>query len=252
MQDLKELMVKYPAPAPTTFWNRNRLRLRQHFTNEDHVFGKDFWQWPVLQETMCVGLNYIQDDTKTCLRSPLARYVITECADNFRYEEYPNLLRQAAHLVNWMEVTGKEVKDLDCVIEIGGGFGAMLKVLRLFGFEGSYTVLDFPEFHWLQEIYTGEEITRIDNLCVPCKWENSLLVSMWGLSEFPDNRPEFDCMNFSNYLFAYSPQWNMEANIKAYDNIEYFRQLTEFHKRNWVELSIPNLGENRYLIGWKE
>lgn len=246
-QDLLDLMEKFKGPPATTFWNRNRLRLRQHFLNDDMA---NFWEFGVLQETMCVGNNYVEDDTKTCRRSPLATQLLLDQPNDYNYYEYPNLLRQAAHLVNYTEVTGKKIKDLDFVVEIGGGFGAMLKVLRLFGFEGSYTVLDFPEFHWLQEIYTGEEITRIDNLCVPCKWENSLLVSMWGLSEFPDNRPEFDCLDFSDYLFAYSPTWDLDPGKT--DNKKYFKELTEFHGRNWVEFAIPNLGENRYLIGWKE
>lgn len=246
--ELIELMGTNPAPEPTTFWNKNRLRLRQHFL-EDNPY--DFWQWGVLLETMQSGSNYLEQDLEVCKRNKKVKEIIVDQKDDFEFYEWPNLVRQASHLVNFIEFAQKDIEDLGTIAEIGGGFGAMLKVCRLLGFEGQYFIYDFPEFNWLQSIYTGEQINSLTltDLESQCWGEKSLLISMWGLSEFPSGRPNPENLDFESCLFGYNPIWSMDGEDGFYDNISYFYKLVNSHKRLWFETEIPGLAPNRYLIG---
>ena len=248
-EDLLKLMEDNPIGEIKTFWDSNRAQLRDFFAGASDI--SNFWEVPCLLHTMLCGNNYLEQDLITCRRNGEVMDKIVNKRDNFGPSEFPNLVRQAAHLVNFMEVTGKHVKDLNLITEIGAGFGSMMKVCRILGFNKDYGIIDLPEFKWLQEIYTGEKILSFDfEMLENTDADNDLLISMWGLSEIPSGRPLYKDLNFSYYLFAYPPLWELDMGVGTTDNKQWFGGLTTYYnKKNWVELEIPKLEPNVYLIG---
>jgi hypothetical protein len=79
-----------------------------------------------------------------------------------------------------------KVSGYKSIIELGGGYGDMATLISRLGFNGTYTIFDFPELGKLQEYYLGMEgvkanfISDIDNLP-----EAELVIATWSLSEMP-------------------------------------------------------------------
>jgi len=247
-EEIQIFLINHPEPEIKTSWDSNRVALRQFLQTADDP--KDFWQVSVLLHTMLAGNNYLEQDLSVCRRCPEVMDKIINKRECFGYFEFPNLVRQAAHLVNWMEFSDKHIRELSSITEIGGGFGAMQKVCSLLG-NNNYYVIDLPEFILLQSIYLDKPMDHFwidDNRPSNFGREDSLLISTWGLSEFPSAQrfPPKE-LDFGNYLFAYSPTWTLDT--QHVDNIEYFYNLVSHYDRRWFEMEIPNLSNNRYLMG---
>lgn len=74
----------------------------------------------------------------------------------------PNSVHQLHHLLRYEEATGRRVRDASTVVEWGGGFGSLMRLLvRLHGGDPTSVVIDTPVFSALQWLYLsavlGEE-----------------------------------------------------------------------------------------------
>ncbi|MCV7418438.1 class I SAM-dependent methyltransferase [Mycolicibacterium litorale] len=74
----------------------------------------------------------------------------------------PNTVHQLYHLLRYEEASGRRVRDADTVVEWGGGFGSLMRMLvRLHGGDPTCVVIDTPVFTALQWLYLsavlGEE-----------------------------------------------------------------------------------------------
>jgi hypothetical protein len=66
----------------------------------------------------------------------------------------PNTVHQLHHLLRYEEATGRRVRDAATVVEWGGGFGSLMRLLvRLHGGEPTCVVIDTPVFAALQWLY---------------------------------------------------------------------------------------------------
>jgi hypothetical protein len=66
----------------------------------------------------------------------------------------PNTVHQVHHLLRYEEATGRRVRDADTVVEWGGGFGSLMRMLvRLHGGDPTCVIIDTPVFAALQWLY---------------------------------------------------------------------------------------------------
>jgi hypothetical protein len=122
-----------------------------------------------------------------------------------KYLTSHNSIHHLYHLTRFMEKTHCDLKSMDSIIEWGGGYGNMMKILhRLRGGAGTYIIIDLPLFSCLQWLYlstilgndcahillTSQDTVRSGaiNLVPLCLLENvdikgDLFISSWALSE---------------------------------------------------------------------
>lgn len=57
---------------------------------------------------------------------------------------------QGGHIIKWEEVTGKSIADVGKVIEFGGGYGLMCKIIQMANRKVEYNMVDLPVAGMLQ------------------------------------------------------------------------------------------------------
>ena len=101
-----------------------------------------------------------------------------------------NLQHQVYHLLQLWQVAAICVDDLDMnvILEIGGGFGAMHAAVRSRGFSGAYWIHDFPEMMRFQKLYAAECACHrpvVCNTADELPRRPDLAIAMWSMSEMP-------------------------------------------------------------------
>lgn len=124
-----------------------------------------------------------------------------------------NTVHHLHHLLRFEDVTGRQISDFDTVVEWGGGYGNLAKiVLRLHGGSPTYVLIDTPVFTVIQWLYLASvmgpdsvvlqteddfsltpgvvnvvPIGLVANLTV----EADLFISTWALNESTPAAQEF-------------------------------------------------------------
>jgi hypothetical protein len=142
-----------------------------------------------------------------------------------------------------------DLKKYNKILEIGGGYGDMCSVVHDMGFEGQYTIFDFPEIHQLQKYYLDKN--GVTDVKYVTDWEDlekyDLVIATWSLSEIPLELREnimSKIGNSTNWLVAYQEN----AFSGTLDNSEWFRK--KFEGRNaefTVFREVEYDGKNLYM-----
>jgi hypothetical protein len=66
-----------------------------------------------------------------------------------------NRIHQAYHLARFEQETGLSVGRFPLIVEFGGGYGSLCRIIHKLGFQGQYVIFDLPEFAALQKFYLG-------------------------------------------------------------------------------------------------
>jgi len=250
-------------------WRRNMNVLREQVLRRD---PRAFLTWPVIRRTMFVrragyleaelaylrGLPDWEGRWAAAVRErPVGRPV-----------RYPglrassgNLVHHAYHVARFEAAVGARVADMGTVVEFGGGYGSMCRLIRQLGFAGRYVVLDLPHFSALQRYYLqalGLGLEEGGNHCVsdpetlarllfPAP-EGALFLATWSLSETPLHVRKSVLplvRDFDAFLIAY------QGTFGEVDNVAYFRALQgEMPEVEWQDVAIEHLpGPNFYLFG---
>lgn len=197
---------------PDTFWEYRQSELIKHIDQDD---PSEFLAWPTIISTMFVG-------DKSTVRSELA--VLRSLSDWPRWEQAireddfgkperlsgetwtsGNLVHQAYHLHRWEQTNGRCIDQLQSIVEIGGGYGAMAKIARRAGFTGKYLICDIPAFALLQEYYLSQLNISVDHLTQPDgKQQADLLIALWSLDEMPIDKSQgwLSSVTADRYLLA--------------------------------------------------
>lgn len=183
-----------PLAADDTFWNGKQRELRERFAGSDiDELLPTFLTWPEIATTMFVGeCAWIEREHEAVKRWHGYPFAIVEDAIGrppwLGY--YPwtsgSMVHSAYHVMMWEATTGKSIRDVESIIEVGGGYGGLAKVMRRAGFRGTYTIYDLPEFSLLQRYYLDScAIEGIAFRDSPPVWpvECELLIGLWSLSE---------------------------------------------------------------------
>lgn len=118
-------------------------------------------------------------------------------------------------------------RDLNCVAEIGAGYGDMCRQIHAAGFSGRYMVSDFSELREIQRQYLARcGVARTQALALDAQDDdpgpNSLLLATFSVSEMPlelraEIEPRF--MGYGYLMFS----WN--ESFAGIDNMTWFQGL---------------------------
>ena len=137
--------------------------------------------------------------------------------------------------------------DIENIYDIGGGYGNMCRVLRNYGWKGSYNLIDFEVVHKIQRyfleknnIYKFNQL-KLDDLNPSGK---SLLIGTHSINEMSmADRSKINYSDFDNFLIVHNSKWD------DIDNNEYFKSLKLPHKTKHYR---SNLSKSHYFfIGTK-
>ncbi len=211
-----------------------------------HADPRAFLRWDVIIERMAVRhspLTALELSALQTLPDWESRWkpAIRECQAGrpFRYEGFPDSsepLIQTAYALSQIEaLAGRPVEEWDSVIEFGGGFGSLCRLMHRLGFRGRYVIFDLPPFTLLQRYFLrsagimrdgDERISLTSDLTTleqrvaelrPDAW--SMFVACWSLSETPlalreRIRPLVE--RIGRYAIAYQERYG------EVDNVDFF------------------------------
>lgn len=256
--ELKEAFAALPPMEPVEpehTWRFWAWDLRQNVADKD---PSEFLTWPGLVSTMFVGnAPYIDYEVEElplarryfdCLKEPGVGQPAIYSRDCFDATS-GNLIHQAYHISRWEKIGGNFLPELETIVEIGGGYGAMALICHRLGFRGRYIIYDLPEFSLLQQYYLSN--IGIPNVEFEIQFskliEPDLLIGLYSLNEMPLDIREtiIDLCPAKSYLLAYMPRWG------GFDNMAWAMDLMQRKGYNWRNWNIPHLPNCWYLVGDK-
>ena len=182
-----------------------------------------------------------------------------EVGDPIRYFLYPessgNRIRQVYHLKKFCDFSNINIKTINRVLEIGGGYGCMARIFSKINHKINYTIYDTFEVNLLQyyflklnklEVAIENSKSRI-NLISSIKFNNeinyknnskTLLIANWSLSEMPLKlRKKISKLIFKIPYILISFQDKFE-NI---NNLKYFERIKTKLDKQGYETKISGL-----------
>lgn len=155
-------------------------------------------------------------------------YVGKPVIRNIRYLTSHNSVHHLYHLINFQEKTKIKVGDFNTVVEWGGGYGGMAKIVKRMNTRITYTIIDTPLFSCLQWLYLAtifgeksvnllispedtfhdEKINLLPISLIDCHTINAdLFISTWALDESSVYSQDYvvnqNWFNANNILLAY-------------------------------------------------
>ncbi len=265
------------APSVLPKWTTFREEIRRNFNAYD---PRSFLRWPLIQHTMCVTNSGVLVRELFGLRTspnwPRFQRAIKESPIGqpipciYHPRSSGNLLHHAYHLMRFEEFTGTDVAQLDLIVEFGGGYGSMCRLIHQLGFKGRYIIYDLPEFTALQRyflqclrlpiqttsnsplangIHLISDFDQLKTILAPTPQTTaSAVIGTWSLSEAPfELRDRFlDLVaEFNYFLIAFQDRF-----FNA-DNHAYFAQFanTSAESIDWLKKPLRHLPGNNYLFG---
>jgi hypothetical protein len=211
-----------------------------------HADPRAFLRWDVIVERMAARHSPITPIELAALQSrpdweSRWRPAIRECAAGrpYRFTDWPDSsepLIQTAYALSRLELlAGRPVTQWDTVIEFGGGFGNLCRLLHQLGHRGRHVIFDLPAFTQLQRYYLHSagimrdgddrivltsdfaELERHVAALPADAW--GMFVACWSLSETPLElrarvRPLVE--RIGRYAIAYQERYG------EVDNVDYF------------------------------
>jgi len=267
------------CPPSEKNWLENANRLRELVLNDD---PREFLRWDVILKTMVATYaSYIGPELKYLKSLPdwsnrwteaIKESSVGHPVPHWRYpDSSATLIHHAYHWAQFEEKTAIRAHDIKCVLEFGGGYGSMCRLLHNLGFAGKYVLFDLPAFSALQKFFLKSigitvlpidafEMARSGVLCISdleklkavlsghIEVSNSLFIATWSISEVPislRNAILPPISPFKGFLIAYQSQFREVNNIDFFRNWRETQKDSEWH--DWRIEHIPN--HNRYLVG---
>jgi hypothetical protein len=261
LEELRQKVLELPPIEPyalaNPFWDERRLGLRHSLLAGDI---DRFLSWPDIGFTMFLGnWPWVDEEYQTLLvERPSWCDSGTLADDRLGSPEWykdtgssANLIHQAFHLYKWEKATGRKVSELKSIVEIGGGYGCMCRLVHRLGFRGNYLIYDLPEVALLQEFYLSNTGVPVDHVAWVKKIDPQaqLIMSLWALSEMPsDLRMELlRTPRPTHYFFGYQFAFEGVDNRVFFQTFQDQRQGYEWK----TERILHHPGESWYLFGNK-
>lgn len=260
-------------------WIENQEQLK-HLILSENV--ENFLQWEVIKSTMGVeqALYIFKEykflkslpDFETKWKNYLKESSVgnPSCFKNLSGSS-STLVHHAYHLALWERNLNESVTGKSLILEFGGGYGSMCRLIHNMGFKNKYVIFDLPIFSRLQTYYLKslnlpvvnfEEFMQNESgiLCTSDleilnkviqstnNLTDSLFIATWSLSETSiETREPFDSIleKFSSFLIAYQPGFGEVNNEKYFKNFQ-----NQFTNVGWKTLDIQHYeGNHKYLLG---
>lgn len=196
----------------------------------------------------------VEDDRyHAALTEPFVGCTKEDFDKHFRIDERNDYSANRAQLLSHLIICGWDIESLsklDSIVEIGAGIGEMTDIVHKLGFEGKYSILDFPEVHTLQKhlhdtigIPNVEYVTDLDNFPVA-----DLGIACFSFTEMPlEERSKIieRMSQTKNWLIIYS------KHIFGIDNESYIKDFVKNFPNHDVDFfDVPFMnwdGGTKYL-----
>jgi hypothetical protein len=281
---LRERFSQLPERAPETSgtteqeWLDNMSELRRAVREED---PRQFLRWRVVSSTMSAKYpEYANPEFESLKARPdwVTRWseAVTEATVGhpLPYYRHPsssaNLMHQAYHVAEFERQLRRDITQAKLILEFGGGYGCMCRLLHRLGYAGRYVIFDLPEFSELQRFYLESVGLRVHDVehsktleqgiaCISDldglnqllanfpDHEQATFIATWSISETPlqmrsDMRSAVG--RFGSFLIAYQHRF---AQI---DNVAYFQDWRNtLSNVKWHHWEIPHMAGNSYMMG---
>lgn len=176
---------------------------------------------------------------------PEAQNQFLKVADDF--DTSMQRVQDVAHLAI-CGFTPEMLQGYKSIVEIGGGYGDMCSVVHDMGFEGKYTIYDFPEVQNIQRYYLEKQGIEANFATDPSELEKAdLVIATWSLSEIP-----IDFRETIMERIIDSKRWLIMYQAKIFgtiNNEDYFKEKFD----GWDAQFIPHNetaadGKNTYMV----
>jgi len=262
----------------STAWLNARKELRRQVLEGNPL---RFLTWDVVTGSMFVGNRaYIDHELAYLMQRPdwksVWEGVIQEdpAGDPKPYKRYKrssgNRIHQAYHLCRFQAETGLPVSRFPLIVEFGGGYGSLCRLVHKLGFRGRYILFDLPEFSALQKYYLGSLNMPLVERGAPASGkpgilctsdpdligsvtrqqaQSGLFVATWSLSEtelaFRKRFMTLPAVDAAGaFLIAY------QRDFGGIDNPRFFDVWRETKPAvRWVRSEIAHMPGNYYLFG---
>jgi hypothetical protein len=242
---------------------------------------RDFIHWKVIRDSMFVSnVPYINDELKylkchkewSRIKEEIKESRIGRPIPAWKYpNSSPNLIHHMYHICQFEDRIKYRVKDFKIIVEFGGGYGCMCRLLHAQGFNGKYIIYDLPEFAALQQYYLRlnsisvkdiksfewsesgvfcvSKLEALKNVINTVDIGNSMFIAMWSLSEVPKELRYLILQlihGFKGFLIAY------QVEFEGIKNHQFFMNwANQNNSITWQNCQITYLTGNYYLIGFQ-
>ncbi len=242
------------------------MRLRREVISRD---ARGFLTWDVIRETMFpppyatfagAELHFLQQHGWTVWRDAIrerAAGLPLPCV--YYPASSTNAIHHAYHLCRFEEETEVRIRDVETIVEFGGGYGSLCRIAHGAGFTGKYVIFDLPEQSALQRYYLSA--VGIPNVLLLSEIEQvralaetfhrpRLFLATWSLSESPlplRKRMAEVVRDFDAFLIAYQNEFG------GVDNDGSFQEWRSwFPDVRWTVYPIGQVLASSYLFGIRE
>jgi hypothetical protein len=254
-----------PATTSERRWLENMSELKEQLLQRSPA---DFLRWDVIRRTMFVGsARYVRHELEA-LRSDVEwrsrwRKAILEDRSG-RPPGFPryrassgNLIHHVFHVLQYERTSSHRVSDMECIVEFGGGYGSMCRLVHRLGFRGRYVIVDLPVFLALQRYFLDNTgVARHADIhyvsepeaALPLVMGNRrLFIATWSYSEVPDlirHRVAPVMAACSHLLIGFQERFEDLVN----HDLETEVRRVCGPDQTWHAVNIPHLPGNRYLF----
>lgn len=178
-------------------WVARNLELERHLLPVPPV---DFLRHPAIRYQMFVDervvaheLPFIRrrlPDDHLLAEDPIGDPPTTTLPDS-GVRTSSNTVHQLFHLLRYEETTGRQLGDIGTVVEWGGGFGSLMRLLvRRHGGQPTCVIFDTPIFSAVQWLYLSAVLGEAASFSIPARRWNLLRAgSTWSRSGWRWIRP---------------------------------------------------------------
>ena len=141
---------------PDVFWQNKVRAIEERIARKEDM--SKFLHWPEISSTCyAASVPDIQDKFSIIPIDWYEALVEDPYGSPTPSKVYPkssdNLIQQAYHLRIFEELSQARIYEFNVFFEIGGGYGAMARLVRRMGCYGIYMILDLPVMNALQDLY---------------------------------------------------------------------------------------------------
>jgi len=203
------------AKDTTESWSRHRREIRRRLLSCDPA---GFLAWTPIVRSMTFGLlPWVRTEFQALRHSgqweSRWRRALEEnraglpMPSHIHPRTSGTLIHHAYHLHRFEAAAGRSIADSAEIVEFGGGYGSMARLVTRLGYRGRYHIYDLPEFSALQKFYLrlvraevgdnelAEALSRVTSSerlesASPSNEEGAVFLATWSLSETPIERRE--------------------------------------------------------------
>lgn len=259
-------------------WLENISRLRQAVQRRD---PREFLRWHVVSASMSAKYPQYADaefdylkalvDWKSRWRLAIQESPVGHPVPYYRHPgSSANLIHQAYHVARFEQELHDDLTRAPLILEFGGGYGCMCRLLHKLGYSGCHVIFDLPEFSELQRFYlrsVGLPLRHADRLkareqgiycisdldvlkdllCQSPPGPGAAFIATWSISETPLQLRNVIVplvSTFDRFLIAYQHRF---AQI---DNMAWFQDWRNtIGDVEWHHCEISHMRGSSYMMG---